>query len=90
MNVFVGENGAGETHPLTLLYCLPRVGRKDANPTRMWDGTKALDLVAAGPQKTGWLIEVKDYRAHQRAKPSEAAVEVAQKVFDTLAALPPA
>lgn len=42
------------------------------------------------PAKTAWFIEAKDYRIHQRTKPAELADEVAQKVFDTLAALLPA
>jgi hypothetical protein len=58
--------------------------------TRMWSGIKSLDLLAIGPEKTAWLIEVKDYRVHQRTKPSHIADEVAHKVFDTLAALLPA
>ncbi len=57
--------------------------------SQMWSGIKSLDLLAIDPQKTGWLIEVKDYRIHQRAKPLDLAEEVARKVFDTLAALPP-
>jgi hypothetical protein len=58
--------------------------------SRMRSGIKALDLVALDPQKTGWLIEVKDYRNNPRTKPSGLGEEVAHKVFDTLAALPPA
>ena len=57
---------------------------------RMRNGIKALDLLAIDPDKTAWLIEVKDYRIHQRAKPIDIAGEVAHKVFDTLAALLPA
>ena len=57
---------------------------------RMWNGIKALDLLAVDPTKTAWLIEVKNYRDHVRTKPSELSDEVARKVFDTLAALPPA
>lgn len=58
--------------------------------SRMWNGIKALDLLAVAPNKTAWLIEVKDYRQQQRTKPSELGDEVAHKVFDTLAALIPA
>jgi hypothetical protein len=58
--------------------------------SRMKNGIKAVDLVAVDPQGVGWLIEVKDYRQHPRTKPSELADEVWHKVFDTLAALPPA
>jgi hypothetical protein len=58
--------------------------------SRMWSGIKALDLLAVDPNKTAWLIEVKDYRQQQRTKPSDLGDEVAHKVFDTLAALIPA
>jgi hypothetical protein len=57
---------------------------------RMWDGIKAIDLLAVDPDKTAWLIEVKDYRNHARTKPSDLGGEVARKVFDTLAAMLPA
>jgi hypothetical protein len=57
---------------------------------RMWNGIKSLDLLAIGPENVAWLIEVKDYRVHQRTKASAIADEVAHKVFDTLAALLPA
>jgi len=49
-------------------------------------GTKAVDFICLDQQCT-WLIEVKDYRAHQRTKPSELGDEVAAKVRDTLAGL---
>lgn len=58
--------------------------------SRMWNGIKALDLLAVAPNQTAWLIEVKDYRLQPRTKPSELGDEVARKVFDTLAALIPA
>lgn len=59
--------------------------------SKMWMGIKALDLLAVDPQgSTLWLLEVKDYRNHQRTKTTELALEVAQKAFDTLAALLPA
>jgi hypothetical protein len=58
--------------------------------SRMRNGIKAIDLLAVDPVRTGWLIEVKDYRVHSRTKPSELGVEVAHKVFDTLAAILPA
>ena len=50
------------------------------------DGTKAVDIVCVVPDEA-WLIEVKDYRRHQRTKPSEIADEVAAKVRDTLSGL---
>lgn len=57
---------------------------------KMRDGIKSLDLLAVDPAKMAWLIEAKDYRAHARTKPSDLGGEVAQKVFDTLAAMLPA
>jgi len=54
------------------------------------NGIKSLDLLAVDPNKTAWLIEVKDYRLHPRTKPSDLSEEVAHKVFDTLAAIIPA
>jgi hypothetical protein len=56
----------------------------------MRDGIKAVDLLAVGPDRTAWFIEVKDYGARARTKPTELPHEVAAKVFDTLAALLPA
>ncbi|MCY4498085.1 MAG: hypothetical protein OXC14_12440 [Rhodospirillaceae bacterium] len=50
------------------------------------DGTKAVDIVCVVPDEA-WLIEVKDYRKHERTKPSEIADEVAAKVRDTLSGL---
>ena len=50
------------------------------------DGTKAVDIVCVVPGEA-WLIEVKDYREHERTKPSEIADEVAIKVRDTLSGL---
>jgi len=58
--------------------------------SRMWNGIKSLDLLAADPNKTTWLIEVKDYRTNSRTKPSDLGEEIAHKVFDTLAAIIPA
>lgn len=58
--------------------------------SRMWNGIKSLDLLAIDPNKTVWLIEVKDYRVNSRTKPSDLSEEVAHKVFDTLAAIIPA
>jgi hypothetical protein len=47
---------------------------------------KAVDMVAS-IDNTTWLIEVKDYRQHQRTKVIDLAEEVALKVRDTLAGL---
>ncbi len=49
-------------------------------------GTKAVDIVYASSQ-TAWLIEVKDYRLHQRTKPQDLAEEIGFKVRDTMAGL---
>lgn len=57
---------------------------------RMRDGIKSLDLLAIDSDKTAWLIEVKDYQQYPRTKPSELPREIADKVFDTLAAMLPA
>lgn len=82
-----------------LIFSFPddwQVGQYDAwvfyrnQFSRMREGIKALDLLAVAPDKTAWLIEVKDYRLHPRTKPSELGEEVACKVFDTLAAILPA
>lgn len=54
------------------------------------DGIKALDLLAVSPSKVAWLVEVKDYRANTRTKPSDLAGEIVKKVHDTLAAILPA
>lgn len=54
---------------------------------RAQPGTKAVDLLAISPEKTAWLIEVKDYRRHIRTKTIDICEEVAKKVHDTLAAL---
>lgn len=52
----------------------------------MMDGIKAMDLAYIDGQ-TCWLIEVKDYRIHQRTKPSELTDEIADKLRNTLAGL---
>lgn len=57
---------------------------------KMWNGIKALDLLAVDVQRTAWLIEVKDYRMHSRTKPTELPDEVAQKILHTLSAMLPA
>lgn len=57
---------------------------------KMKSGIKGVDLIAISPNKTLWLIEAKDFRAHPRTKPIPLHEEVWQKVYDTLAALLPA
>ncbi len=47
---------------------------------------KAVDLLCE-LNRSAWLIEVKDYRAHARTKAVDLADEVAIKVRDTLAGL---
>lgn len=49
-------------------------------------GNKAVDLVYTDGQVT-WLIEVKDFRQHQRTKQIDLSDEIALKVRDTLAGL---
>ncbi|MSP00857.1 MAG: hypothetical protein EXR07_07390 [Acetobacteraceae bacterium] len=53
---------------------------------------KAVDLLAIGPDRAGWLIEVKDYTKMEigredRPPASDLARFVARKIFDTLAAI---
>lgn len=54
------------------------------------EGIKALDLLAMDPERTVWLIEVKDYRRNARTNPSDLSDDVALKVYHTMAALLPA
>lgn len=49
-------------------------------------GTKAVDLIYVDNDQT-WLIEIKDYRVHQRTKAVELGDEIAFKVRDTSAGL---
>ena len=48
-------------------------------------GTKAVDILAIDSESVAWLIEVKDYRRHQRTKAINLADEIAVKVRDSLA-----
>ena len=50
-------------------------------------GSKALDAVALAPDRTVWLIEVKDYSGSRRSKAGTVFSEVAAKVRATLAGL---
>lgn len=50
-------------------------------------GAKAVDIIHVDANKVAWLIEIKDYRANRRTKPSELGDEIALKVRDTLAGL---
>jgi hypothetical protein len=53
------------------------------------NGSKEMDFLAFDPNdQVFWLIEVKDYRVHQRIKEVELADEVATKTRDVLAMLP--
>jgi len=63
--------------------------------SRMWNEIKAVDVLAIDPDRTGWLIEVKDYTKmehdqDERPSASDLGLTVAHKVFDTLAAMLPA
>ena len=59
--------------------------------SRMFDGIKAIDLLAISPDGTVYLIEATYYRAAQQCpRPSELVEEFGRKVFSTLAALLPA
>jgi hypothetical protein len=58
--------------------------------SRMWNEIKAVDIIVFDVSSTFWLIEVKDYRKNRRTKPTSLPVDVAGKVFDTLAAILPA
>ena len=49
-------------------------------------GSKAVDILCVEGDAS-WLIEIKDYRQHNRTKPSSIADELAIKVRDTLAGL---
>ena len=50
-------------------------------------GSKALDAVALAPDRTLWLIEVKDYSRSRRSKAGTVFSEVAAKLRATLAGL---
>lgn len=51
-------------------------------------GSKGVDVLAYDPHtRTLWLLEVKDYRQHRRAKQAQVWDEIAQKTRDTLAGL---
>ena len=50
-------------------------------------GVKAVDILAVEAKACLWTIEVKDYRQHRRTKTIDLAVEIAEKVRDSLAAL---
>jgi len=59
---------------------------------RRLDGTKAVDFVAVHANARLYLIEVKDFRGHRienrhRVRDGELAVEVGQKVRDTIAGI---
>jgi hypothetical protein len=56
---------------------------------RFLQGAKGVDLLAISPERTVFLIEVKDYRLHRRIKTISMADEVIKKVVDTLAAILP-
>jgi len=49
--------------------------------------SKSIDIAALGSDGTLWLIEVKDYRVHRRAKKQSVYDELQKKVRDTLACM---
>ena len=53
-------------------------------------GIKAVDLLAIAPDRTCYLVEVKDYRHPDSKKPSKLPEAIASKVLMTLAAMVPA
>ena len=57
---------------------------------RMWDGIRAVDLLAVDPEGTLWLIEAKSFVEQPRTDPEALDLVVGTKAFDTLAALLPA
>ena len=66
------------------LECKARVHCASCN-SRVPLGVKAVDFAAIDTSNTVWLIEVKDYRFHQRTKAIDLADELAIKVRDSLA-----
>lgn len=50
-------------------------------------GSKAVDFIAIDPDRTLWLLELKDFRQHRRTKSVTFWMEVALKARDTLAGL---
>jgi len=55
---------------------------------KLLQGQKAIDIIAIEPKnQCVWMIEVKDYRANRRTKPSVLINEVVLKVHDSLAGL---
>lgn len=56
----------------------------------MWDGIRAVDLLAVDPEGTLWLIEVKNFLLHPRRDEEPFGLVVGKKTFGTLAMLLPA
>lgn len=56
---------------------------------RYLHGARGVDILAISPNRTAFLIEVKDYRVNRRTKTISVADEVTKKVLDTLAAMLP-
>ena len=52
----------------------------------MAGGSKAVDILCLA-DGVAWLVEIKDYRRHQRTNPLDLCDEVATKVRDTLSGL---
>ncbi len=56
----------------------------------MRNGIKAVVLIAISPDNICWFIELKDYRRDRAHPISDLHNEIADKVFDSLAAMLPA
>ena len=60
------------------------------NFIKMKDGIKSMDVIAVSTDGIAYLIELKDYRIHRRAKPTSISSEILDKVIYTLAMILPA
>lgn len=58
--------------------------------SRQFNGIKAVDVLAKGPDGVAYFIEVKDYRHPDTTKPTALADAIAKKVLMSMAALLPA
>lgn len=86
------EGSLAFSFPDEWLVCRPEESSYYAGQFQKFcDGCKEMDFLAYNPEtRTLWLIEVKDYRVHQRTKQQHLADEVAHKARDILAMLPAA
>ena len=58
--------------------------------SKQFNGIKAVDAIAIAPDRSAFLVEVKDYRHPGTEKPSQLPQAIANKMLHTLAALLPA